>query len=86
MKPTIALIGPGKVGCAIGRLLHLAGYQLTAVISRDKQRAIEACNFISCSSELGSDQLADAESANILMLAVPDDQIKSLTIALSPYL
>ena len=77
MKVTVALIGPGKVGCAIGRRLQAAGYPLVALISRDHQRAVEACNFIGCSAKIASIDLQAAVRAQIILLAVPDDQLAS---------
>jgi len=78
MKPTIALIGPGRVGSAVAKKLTAAGYQLTALVSRDRQRAIEACQFINCTSDVATDQLTSVASAAIILLAVPDDQIQSV--------
>ncbi|MEA3362050.1 MAG: DUF2520 domain-containing protein [Thermodesulfobacteriota bacterium] len=80
MKQRIALIGPGRVGCAVSKHLHEAGYQLTAIIGRNRERAIEACTYIGCSTALGSDKLADSAAAQILLLAVPDDQIQNLAL------
>lgn len=82
MKPSIALIGPGRVGCAVSRRLHEAGYPITAVISRNRQRASEACGFIGCSTDLAADQLADGATAQIILLAVPDDQIQNVALEL----
>ena len=76
MKPAIALIGPGRVGCAITKKLYEAGYQLTAVVSRDRQRATEACKFIGCPTHLAAAELEAATPAEIILIAVPDDQIK----------
>ena len=78
MKPTIALIGPGRVGSAVAKKLHAAGYQLTAIVSHDRQRAIEACQFIDCPSDAATDQLVSVTSAEVILLAVPDDQIQSV--------
>lgn len=80
MKQSIALIGPGRVGCAISKRLHQAGYPLTAVVSRKQQRATEACSYIGCPTELASDRLANATTAQIILLAVPDDQIQPLAL------
>ncbi len=82
MTMDIALIGPGKVGCAIARRLHQAGYPITAVIGRDLARTIDACNFIGCSEKIASTKLRSAGSANAVLLAVPDDQILELAITL----
>ena len=42
MNPKIALVGPGRVGCAIGKRLYEAGYPLTAIISRGQSDNIFA--------------------------------------------
>jgi predicted short-subunit dehydrogenase-like oxidoreductase (DUF2520 family) len=82
VKQSIALIGPGRVGCAVSRRLHEAGYPITALISRKRQRASEACGFIGCPTDLASDQLADSATAQIILLAVPDDQIQNIALEL----
>jgi predicted short-subunit dehydrogenase-like oxidoreductase (DUF2520 family) len=82
MKPSVALIGPGKLGCAVARRLHNAGYPFAALISRDQLRAQEACNFIGCETTIASRNLPDAYKAKIILLAVPDDQIESLAKSL----
>ncbi len=78
MKPKIALVGPGRVGCAVARRLFEADYLLTAIISRSHERATEACAYIGCSVTLASTQLTDIASAEIILLTVPDDQIQRL--------
>ncbi len=78
MKPGIALIGPGKLGCALTHLLSKASYPIAAVIGRDRQRASEACEFIGCSGKIAGSELSLAKKAEILLLAVPDDQISIL--------
>lgn len=80
MKQSIALIGPGRVGCAISKRLYEAGYPLTAIISRKQKNAVEACTFIGCSTTLASDQITASATAQIILLAVPDDQIQNLAL------
>ncbi len=82
MKPSFALIGPGKVGCAVSRRLHLATYPLIAIVSRTIQQSSEACEFIGCSTQLASTELNDCAAADIILLAVADDQIAELAINL----
>ncbi len=82
MKQNVALIGPGRVGCAISKRLYEAGYPITAIISRNQQRASEACSYIGCSPDQASVQLASASNAQIILLAVPDDKIQALAIQL----
>jgi len=76
VKPTIALIGPGRVGCAISKRLNEAGYPIVAVISRNIDRAADACEFIGCSTDIGSNCMDAAITAEIILLAVPDDHIQ----------
>lgn len=82
MKPAIALIGPGKVGCAISHRLRQAGYPFTAVIGRSLERASEACRFIGCPTDLATTELTCASKAQVILLAVPDDHIESTATAL----
>ena len=82
MKPDIALIGPGRVGCAISKRLYTAGYPITSVISRSRERAAEACSYIGCATTLASDRIEDASTAQIILLAVPDDQIQNSALKL----
>ncbi|MFO7577466.1 MAG: Rossmann-like and DUF2520 domain-containing protein [Pelovirga sp.] len=75
VKPSVALIGPGRVGCVIARALHRAGYALCAVIGTQHQSASAACRFIGCSEQLASTDLGAAAPAGLVLLAVPDDLI-----------
>lgn len=80
MKPRIALVGPGRVGCAVSKRLHEAGYPIIAVISRSQERATEACAYIGCSTTLAATQLTNIAGAEIILLAIPDDQIRRLAV------
>ena len=75
MKPSLVLIGPGRVGCALGYLLHRAGYPLAAVIGRDQNKTAEAARFIGCGEQLATTDLQAAAKGNILLLTLPDDQL-----------
>lgn len=83
MKADIALIGPGKVGCAVSRLLHRKGFPIKAVISRDQERAAEACRYIGCREDAATTDLQNALNAELIMLSVPDDQIRQTSTALN---
>ncbi len=78
MKQAIALIGPGKVGCAISKRLFRAGYPITAVISRDHQRSLAACAFIGCSAQAATTDLQLAGTGQLILLAVPDNAIATM--------
>ncbi len=78
MKPQIALIGPGKVGCAVACRLQQAGYTFSVVIGRNQASAADACQFIGCPPAAADCDLAAAGKASIILLAVKDDQIADL--------
>ena len=82
MPPTLALVGPGRVGCAVTARLHAAGHRVAAVIGRNHERAIEGCRFIGCSETLAGTDLTMAGRGQVILLAVPDDAIKPTAEAL----
>ncbi|PNU19862.1 DUF2520 domain-containing protein [Geothermobacter hydrogeniphilus] len=81
MKESFALIGPGRVGQAVARLLVEAGYPLLALVSRDETRARQAARFAGCPQAASTD-LQRATAARLIMLAVPDDQLRPLAARL----
>jgi len=78
MKQKVALVGPGRVGCSITRHLFLAGYPVSAVIGRDREKTLDACAFIGCPAKCASINLADIRDAQVILIAAPDDQIRPL--------
>lgn len=82
MKPTVVLIGPGRVGSALGHLLHKSGFPIVAIIGRDLGRTQDAARFIGCSNHLATTDLQAAGTGNILLLALPDDQLADFSTQL----
>ena len=80
-KPTIAIIGPGRAGSALGRALHRAGYRIAAVGGRNPE------NVDSLAKELGAPAVRSVvsavERADLAILAVPDDVIGPLATEIS---
>ena len=83
-KPTIAIIGPGRAGSALGRALHRAGYSIAAIAGRNPE------NVDSLAKELGAPALRSVasavEHADLTILAVPDDVIGPLAAEIAPAL
>src|SRR5256885_17068945 len=72
-KPTIAIIGPGRAGSALGRTLHQAGYTISAIGGRNPDNVrnlAEELGARACQSPATTIDLAD-----LTILAVPDDVI-----------
>jgi predicted short-subunit dehydrogenase-like oxidoreductase (DUF2520 family) len=83
-KPTIAIIGPGRAGSALGRALHLAGYQVAAVGGRNPENVASLATELrarACSTPAAAIDLAD-----LTLLAVPDDVIAEVAADLPGYL
>ncbi len=74
---TVAIIGAGRVGGAIGRLLALAGYTVTAVATRHRVTAEKARAFIGSGEPL-TDAIKAASLADIIFITTPDGAIKSI--------
>jgi predicted short-subunit dehydrogenase-like oxidoreductase (DUF2520 family) len=75
-KPTIAIIGPGRAGSALGRALHQAGYTIAAIGGRNPE------NVRNLAGELGAracqSPATTIDLADLTILAVPDDVILPL--------
>jgi predicted short-subunit dehydrogenase-like oxidoreductase (DUF2520 family) len=82
MKARIVLIGPGRVGAAVGKRLHQAGYPLVAVIGREQRRAEDAARFIGCDPAAATTDPAQARRGQVVLLALPDDQIGAMAARL----
>jgi predicted short-subunit dehydrogenase-like oxidoreductase (DUF2520 family) len=75
-RPSIAIIGVGKVGTALGALAVRAGYRVTAVAGRNRRRTEEAASRIGAEVPVLSPREA-AGRADLVLLAVPDDAIEA---------
>ena len=75
-RPSIAIIGVGKVGTALGALAVRAGYHVTAVAGRNRRRTEEAASRIGAEVPVLSPCEA-AGRADLVLLAVPDDAIEA---------
>ena len=75
-KPTIAIIGPGRAGSALGRALHQAGYTIAAIGGRNPD------NVRNLADELGAQACQSPATtldlADLTIFAVPDDVILPL--------
>lgn len=80
-KATIVLIGPGRVGQAVTRLLWEAGHEIRAIISRDSARALAAARFVGAPGAATTD-LARAAEGDIVLIALPDDHIAAMAARL----
>jgi len=80
-RPSIAIVGAGKVGTAIGVLAARNGYRVTAVADRDRHCAEEAADRIGTRVPVLPAHEA-ASRAELVLLAVPDDAIEAACLDL----
>lgn len=76
MKPSVAIVGCGTVGTALGRLLSRSGYVVTGVATRSLDTAGKAAQ------KVGARHFSDSpwevsKDARIVFLTTPDDVIES---------
>jgi predicted short-subunit dehydrogenase-like oxidoreductase (DUF2520 family) len=80
-RTTIAIIGAGRLGGAIGRLLHqgpAAGeYEIVAVTGKSKRTAAAAVRFIGSGEPL-TDVARAASGANVVLITTPDRAIRAV--------
>lgn len=79
---TVAIIGAGRVGGSVGRLLAKAGYVITAVASRGREHAEQARSFIGSGTAM-TDPAGAAASADIIFIATPDGSIRDVCDAIA---
>jgi predicted short-subunit dehydrogenase-like oxidoreductase (DUF2520 family) len=74
---TVAIIGAGRAGSAIGFLLKRNGYAVTAVTSRTLSSAEQAQLFIG-SGVATTDVVKASSTADIVVITTPDGAIRSV--------
>jgi predicted short-subunit dehydrogenase-like oxidoreductase (DUF2520 family) len=82
VKPTIGIIGTGKVGSTLARLWNQAGYAITAVYNRTPQKAEYLMQYIP-SVQVVSNAASVVHLADIVVLCVGDDAISQVTTTLT---
>src|SRR3974390_442770 len=77
MTKSLAIIGGGRVGRALGRSLREAGWKIVIVASRTNSTAKKAHRFIGAGRAI-SGLPATLTGAETILLTVPDDAIVSV--------
>jgi predicted short-subunit dehydrogenase-like oxidoreductase (DUF2520 family) len=82
-KPTIAIVGAGNLGTALGVALREAGYRIESVISRAGGNSLARARRLA--RQTGSRAVLGAEEvkARVLWLCVPDSEIARAAAALA---
>ena len=82
MNTRIAIIGPGRVGQSIGRVLRSRGYPIGAVIGRTQADSRAAAAFIGAEM-MATTNLERCCGSGIIFVTVPDDALAGVVAALA---
>jgi len=74
---TVAIVGAGRLGGALGRLLARGGHRIVAVTGRTRRSATAASRFIGA-GEPATDVAAAASRAEIVLITTPDREIRGV--------
>ncbi|MCC6805385.1 MAG: DUF2520 domain-containing protein [Anaerolineae bacterium] len=81
MTPTLAVVGAGKVGAVLARLLYARGYRIATVYSRTYSHAAALAGQVGARAV---EQPADVRG-DLALLTVPDDAIAATAAALAGF-
>ena len=83
-RPTLAFVGAGRVGTALGDAFARAGWQVAAVASRDAERQRRFQQKVP-GARAFADARAVLDEADLIFLTVPDDAIAGAAQGLQLY-
>ncbi len=82
MKPSIAIIGCGKVGTSLGAFLYRAGYPIAGLASRTAA-SVERASEVIGSGRAANDSADAAKSGEVVLITTPDDAIADACAAIA---
>jgi predicted short-subunit dehydrogenase-like oxidoreductase (DUF2520 family) len=79
-KPTVSVIGAGRLGTAIALALSESGYKIVSLVGRQRQQVRKAATILKVPCEiLVAKELANHTPADLNIVAVPDDRIAQIS-------
>ena len=77
MENSLAIVGAGRVGRALGRRLRDLGWKIGAVVTRNETSARRAVRFIGA-GKAHAQPTRQIVISRVILIAAPDDQISTL--------
>lgn len=75
-KPSVAIIGSGRLGTALAIALQQKGYPIESVIARRRASARKAARLLDAEPAARTvEEIREIPAADLLLIATPDDQI-----------
>jgi predicted short-subunit dehydrogenase-like oxidoreductase (DUF2520 family) len=87
-KPSVSIIGAGRLGQALALALQSAGYPVVALVAQRRQKAEKAAALMTNKPmpiALATDRLAELPSADLTIIATPDDAIEETARRLASF-
>ena len=78
IKPTVSIIGAGRLGTALALALASRGYSVEAVVARRLSHAQMARKALAGGLALSENQLSELPASTLVLIATPDDVISSV--------
>jgi predicted short-subunit dehydrogenase-like oxidoreductase (DUF2520 family) len=93
-KPTVSVVGAGRLGQALAIALGSSGYPVVALVARRRQKAEKAVALLHKTLNqtkppplaLAANELAELPTADLILIATPDDLIAETAQRLSALL
>lgn len=82
-KPRLGIVGAGKVGGVLGRLLYAQGYEISAIYSRSRQSTANLAGLVDASVVGSAGEVI--EQSDLTLVAVPDDVIGAVSVDVYQY-
>lgn len=83
-RPTVALVGAGRLGSAFALALSQSGYSIVALVARRAQHARRAARTLSPAPlPLGLTELDSLPDTDLLLITTPDDEIAGVAAHLA---
>ncbi len=83
-KPTISIVGAGRLGQAFAVALQQCGYPISALVARHQQKAEKAArNLTNPTLALSANRLAELPATELVLISTPDDVIEELAVTLA---
>lgn len=80
-RPTIGIIGAGRVGATLARLWRKAGYTISVIYSRTEEHAKDLATFVDAKVVMSANEVI--RCSDLTVLSVPDDAIESVVVLLA---
>lgn len=85
-KPTVSIVGAGRLGLALALALSDSGYSLVALVARRRQKAEKAAAVLGKKSgvvALAADQFSELPATDLVLISTPDDVIAEVAVSLA---